>query len=152
MTKKAREVGILPGWYGNNCHCKETVCKDEKCFAGDVQATLNYGFESIKLDGCGVEKNVSLYASLFNKTGKPIMIENCHNGNPTYPTKKEDGSVNCPMNFFRSSTDVRPTFGSVLINLQVSDAPALAIDAPAHAIGQSNISTCVSIKKMVFTG
>ena len=97
MTKKARDLGVLPGWYGNNCHCRDSECKDEKCFAGDVQATLDYGFSSIKLDGCGVEKNVTLYAELFNKTGKHVMIENCHNGNPTYPTRKDDGTVDCPM-------------------------------------------------------
>ena len=90
-------MGVIPGWYGNNCHCKDLECKDEKCFAGDVQATLDYGFSSIKLDGCGVEKNVTLYAELFNKTGKHVMIENCHNGNPTYPTRKDDGTVDCPM-------------------------------------------------------
>ncbi len=53
------------------------------CFAGDVQATLDFGFEEIKLDGCGDEKNVTLFAALFNASGKPVLIENCHNGNPT---------------------------------------------------------------------
>ena len=76
--------------------------------AGDVQATLDYGFESIKLDGCGNEKNVSYYAELFNASGQPVMIENCHNGNPTYPVRDPStGLVDCPMNFFRSSTDIR---------------------------------------------
>lgn len=101
---------------GNNCHCKDTVCSDEKCFAGDVQATLDFGFGSIKLDGCGVEKNITLFSELFNKSGVPVMLENCHNGNPTYPTSRE----HAPFNFFRSSTDIRPTFGSVLSNLQTT--------------------------------
>ena len=113
MTAKARSYGVIPGWYGNNCHCKETRCSGDECFAGDVKATIDYGFGSIKLDGCGVTKNITKYAELFNKTGVPIMLENCHNGNPTYPASR--GA--CPMNFFRSSTDIRPTFGSVLSNL-----------------------------------
>lgn len=115
MTNKAKSLGILPGWYGNNCHCRDMVCNEMKCFEGDVQATLDYGFESIKLDGCGVEKNVTMFAELFNRSGKAIMIENCHNGNPTYPTTPPKES---PFNFFRSSTDIRPTYGSVISNLQ----------------------------------
>lgn len=127
MTSKAKTLGLTAGWYGNNCHCKEerkecALSKDGKtdiCFAGDVAATIDFGFESIKLDGCGNQKNVTHYAQLLNATGKRVLIENCHNGNPTYPSRHEKtGKVDCPMNFFRSSTDIRPTFGSVLINLQ----------------------------------
>eukprot|EP00051_Salpingoeca_urceolata_P019433 m.283926 g.283926 ORF g.283926 m.283926 type:complete len:431 (-) comp19421_c0_seq10:29-1321(-) len=118
MTAKARSLNIIPGWYGNNCHCADHTCGGPECFKGDVQATLDYGFSSIKLDGCGIEKNITLYSQLFNATGVPVMLENCHNGNPTTPTRLSDGSVDCPMNFFRSSTDIRPTFGSVLSNLE----------------------------------
>ena len=35
---------------------------------------------SIKLDGCGQERDLTLYAALFNATGKSVMIENCHWG------------------------------------------------------------------------
>jgi len=62
MTAKARALGVVPGWYGNNCHCAEHRCSGLECFQGDVQATLDYGFRSIKLDGCGVEKNITLYS------------------------------------------------------------------------------------------
>ena len=58
----------------------------------------------------------------FNESGVPVMIENCHNGLPTYPYFDENHQVVCPMNFFRSSTDIRPTFGSVLINLRTTSA------------------------------
>ena len=37
---------------------------NDSCFRGDVEATLNFGFESIKLDGCGDQKNVTHYAKL----------------------------------------------------------------------------------------
>lgn len=103
-------------------HCADHTCSEEKCFQGDVQATLDYGFGSIKLDGCGVQKNITLYSELFNRSGTPVMLENCHNGNPTYPTGTGEGKVDCPMNFFRSSTDIRPTFGSILINLESTAA------------------------------
>ena len=129
MATKAKSLGLIPGWYGNNCHCAEhrKGCAlsedDDSCFAGDVKATLDFGFESIKLDGCGIQKNVTHYAALFNATGKRVLIEDCHNGNPTYPTRDPaTGEVDCPMNFFRSSTDIRPTYGSMLINLRSTSA------------------------------
>ena len=129
MAAKAKRLGLTPGWYGNNCHCSEqrpscalSANGSDACFAGDVKATLDFGFESIKLDGCGVQKNVTHYAALFNATGKRVLIENCHNGNPTYPARTAAGNVDCPFNFFRSSTDIRPTYGSVLINLRSTSA------------------------------
>lgn len=128
MTARAKALGVTPGWYGNNCHCKDQRpgCAlsngSDSCFAGDVKATIDFGFESIKLDGCGIQKNVTHYAALFNATGKRVLIENCHNGNPTYPSRTAAGAVDCPFNFFRSSTDIRPTYGSVLINLRSTSA------------------------------
>lgn len=128
MTSKAKGLGVTPGWYGNNCHCGEqrSGCAlkgdDDSCFKGDVKATIDFGFESIKLDGCGIQKNITRYAALFNATGQRVLLENCHNGNPTYPTRDFSGKVDCPMNLFRSSTDIRPTFGSMLINLRSTSA------------------------------
>jgi alpha-galactosidase len=129
MTTKAKELGLKPGWYGNNCECREErpSCQmspngsGAECFAGDVAATLYYGFESIKLDGCGVQRNITEYARLFNQTGVPVMLENCHNHHPYNATRDPvTKMVDCPMNFFRTSTDIRPTFGSILINLQTT--------------------------------
>lgn len=34
----------------------------------------------IKLDGCGKQLDLQLYADLFNATGKSILMENCHWG------------------------------------------------------------------------
>ena len=34
----------------------------------------------VKIDSCGSQKNMTLYAELFNATGKPIVTENCHQG------------------------------------------------------------------------
>lgn len=47
MTAYARSLGLKAGWYANNCICKETKCSDEKCYAGDVNALLAYGFEGL---------------------------------------------------------------------------------------------------------
>jgi len=98
----------------NNCHCSSS-CSSEDCFEGDSKAVATYGFDSVKIDGCSGEKNISLWAELINKTGRPIMIENCGNGPSPDPSKTPKEQ---PYNFFRSSTDIRPTYGSVLSNLQ----------------------------------
>ena len=79
MTTYAHSLGLTAGWYGNNCICSDH-CSDETCYQGDVDAVMDYGFDSIKLDGCGRELDLTLYAQLFNNTGKSILIENCHWG------------------------------------------------------------------------
>jgi hypothetical protein len=119
MTDKAKQLGLIPGWYGNNCACQDLSCCGDECFRGDVQATLDYGFQSIKLDSCGCLKNMTRYAELFNQSGVCVMLENCHNGAPMVPTRtKRDGELDCPMNFFRSCGDISPFYGSVLSNLE----------------------------------
>lgn len=125
MTAKARSLGIVPGWYGNNCDCKETrpACAyndSDLCFEGDVRATLEYGFGSVKLDSCGIQRNMTHYAELFNRSGKVVMLENCHNGNPIVPIREGGDRIDCPMNFFRTSGDIRPQWGSVLSNLMTT--------------------------------
>ena len=41
---------------------------------------INYGFDSIKLDNCGVQKDLNKWASIMGELNKPILIENCHWG------------------------------------------------------------------------
>jgi len=103
MTDLAHSLNLTAGWYGNNCDC-EDHCWADSCFAGDVNATLAFGFDSIvrtstralvvsnplpgkktreqpahsiarpgrtlvpaqKLDGCGREEDVALWADMFN--------------------------------------------------------------------------------------
>ena len=45
-------------------------------YEGDVAATIDFGWDGIKLDSCGAEKDLNLFERLLNATGKPIMIEN----------------------------------------------------------------------------
>ena len=97
----------------NNRHCKSPYTAD-KYFEGDVTAVVSAQFDSVKLDGCGGEKNVAYWATLLNQSGRPVMIENCHNG-PNVPAPGW-----CPFNFFRSSGDIRATYGSVVSNLQTT--------------------------------
>lgn len=48
------------------------------------------------------------YAELFNKSGHPVRIENCHN------SYGPDADGSCPMNFYRSGGDIHPGFIDVL--------------------------------------
>ena len=83
-------------------------------FQEDVAALAAFEFDGVKLDGCGRQLDLDKWASLLNKTGRPVMIENCHWGR-TVPTETW-----CPWNFFRTSGDVRASYGSVVGNLQTT--------------------------------
>ena len=113
MTTYAHSLGLTAGWYGNNCICSDH-CTGPECYQGDVDAVMDYGFDSIKLDGCGGERDLTLYADLFNQTGKSILIENCHWGG-TVPN-----ATWCPWNYFRSSGDIRASYDAVVGNLQTT--------------------------------
>jgi hypothetical protein len=103
----------------NNCICSDH-CGDKKdhsesqpkCYEGDVAALVEFGFDSVKLDGCGAQRDLDLWANLMNESGRSIMIENCHWGG-TVPN-----ATWCPWNFFRTSGDVRASYASVVANLQ----------------------------------
>ena len=117
MTDYAHNLGLTAGWYGNNCICAETKTQDEKFYQGDVKALISYGFDGVKLDGCGSQLDLQLYDDLIKATGKAIMVENCHWGSavPFEPTLDW-----CPWNFFRTSGDVRATYSSILENLETT--------------------------------
>lgn len=81
MTNKAHKLGLKAGWYANNCICKEDSASDDRFYEGDVKALVKYGFDSIKLDGCGSQKDVPLWNELLQKSvPSGIVIENCHWG------------------------------------------------------------------------
>ena len=66
------------------------------------------------LENCGAQHDLDKWAGLINATGRKVMIENCHWGK-TVPTETW-----CPWNFFRTSGDVRASYGSVVANLQTT--------------------------------
>jgi alpha-galactosidase len=111
MTNFAHSLNLTAGWYGNNCNCADH-CSDPTCYAGDAAAIIEFGFDSVKLDNCGVEKDLDVWAGLFNTSGRSIMIENCHWGD-TVPN-----ATWCPFNYYRTSGDIRANYGAVVNNLQ----------------------------------
>ena len=143
MTAKARSLKLAAGWYLNNCACKETrpSCAftngSDTCFAGDVAATVDFGFSSVKIDSCGIQRNMTHYSHLFNQSGKAVVLEDCHNGNPYHPVRTTGDRVDCPMNLFRTSGDIRPQWGSVLSNLMTTSEFNAGLAGPGAA-GQPN--------------
>jgi len=111
MTSHAHKLGLTAGWYGNNCICAEHETATEAMYQSDVAALTVFGFDAVKLDGCGTQLDLDLWARLLNGTGRRVMIENCHWGG-TVPN-----ATWCPWNFFRTSGDVRASYSSVVWNL-----------------------------------
>jgi len=110
-------------------------------------AVGEYGFDGLKLDSCSQFNNLTWWAELLNKTGRHILIENCHQGglnppgnpitngdtpgsSPPYVNRDHPGPDNtqgdcsgtsavstCPYNLYRTSGDINPSFGHMMGNL-----------------------------------
>ncbi|CAK0807191.1 unnamed protein product, partial [Prorocentrum cordatum] len=106
LVEYGHSLGLKVGTYLNNCICMEVNL--EPHYEEDVRWFTDMGFDGVKIDGCGSSHNVSYYADLFNATGRPVRIENCHNSWPDFST----GS--CPMHFFRTGGDIGPSMDSIL--------------------------------------
>ena len=102
LVKYGHDSGLQVGWYENGCACGERHAVLEN-YEGDVRMLHSLGFDSVKLDGCGAQRNstslfrrigslgsvsltfglsvfvpaVTLYAQLMKATGKAYLIENC---------------------------------------------------------------------------
>lgn len=152
MTNTAHALNLTVGWYLNNCLCHER-CKgpnslntsiderifkgknieghaDQRCYEGDVEALVNYGFDGVKLDACGDQKDLNLWHRLLENAtsasnGRPILIEACHWGLtlPDWPSVDAGNTKDtawCPFHFFRTSGDIWSSYGSFMAILQYS--------------------------------
>jgi hypothetical protein len=72
------------------------------------------GFLGIKMDRAGLMKDAAKLSSMFNATGVRVLQEN----NDAKAHRDEAGNVICPMHFFRTGIDIRPTHGSVLKGME----------------------------------
>jgi len=120
MVQKLQDLGLSAGWYLNGCKCGEHV-ELEKNYEGDIRSLSKFGFDSVKIDGCGQQRNMTHYAELMKATGKSYHIENCHWGhctnsdNSSCPTKDW-----CPFNWYRTSGDINTGSMSWFDNLQTA--------------------------------
>ena len=126
LVSDIHALGLKVGWYLNPCfsYCwgQETV--GDQADAGDVEALAEYNFDSVKLDGCADpgQTNMTLWSALLNATGKAVLIENCHDtAAPSAPIAQGG----CPhYHTYRSSTDIRNTYGSWISNADTVEAYA----------------------------
>jgi hypothetical protein len=83
MVAKAHALGLSPGWYLNNCGCAENHFEGEmidRVMRGSVRMLAEQGWDGVKFDSCSQFHNLSRWAELINETGRPVLIENCHQG------------------------------------------------------------------------
>jgi len=110
----------LIGWYQNGCACGEHVELDIN-YEGDVRQLHAFGFDGVKLDNCGDQRNMTKYAELMQATGKSYLIENCHWGRCSDLDISSCPTADwCPFNWFRTSGDINSSPMSWLYNLQTT--------------------------------
>jgi len=142
MVDYAHSKDVKMGWYSINCQCMDTfkiqhdADKDwaSRVYAAEVKLIQAAGFDGVKIDNCG---DVALGGKGFvtmvdniNKSGRPLLIENCNQGKAGnargVPTKP---NVECPGNLFRTGGDPRPDFNIRIRQLQKA-VPFLDVDHP----------------------
>ena len=119
----------------NNCICAERGFTDpeliRKIMEKSAAAVGEYQFDGLKLDSCSQFNNLTWWASLLNKTGRAILIENCHQGGLDPPGLGNPGQrggtegnclgtteiSDCPYNLYRTSGDINPNFAHMMGNV-----------------------------------
>ena len=76
MILETLYTGFASRRYLNGCACGERV-ELTKNYEGDIRSLHAFGFDGVKIDGCGAQRNNTLYAQLMRDTGKNYTIENC---------------------------------------------------------------------------
>lgn len=127
LVAYGHSVGVKMGFYLNGCGCNEKVERRIN-YEGDVRATVAWGFDGVKIDSCGAQKNMTLYGALINASGKALVVENCHQGRNITDGGDPDqmGPGWCPYNLFRTSGDIVNLWDRVMSNL-MTVAPFLAV-------------------------
>jgi len=116
MVKYAHSLGVKMGWYFNNCECKEKNrnMSIPKYYQADVDATVKFEFDAVKLDNCGDQLDIEQWQQTYAKSGRDIEIEGCYWG--------DKGMVGnetwCPGHMFRAALDIDSNYGRMLYVLK----------------------------------
>jgi hypothetical protein len=96
-------------------HNHGSICmeKGRTYFKQDVDFMHEMEFDTVKIDQCGSAMNMSLWAALINATGRPMMLENCHNA-PSWWSPGPDAASVCDSNMWRSGGDIGNGFNGAL--------------------------------------
>ena len=120
MVDKIHGLGLSAGWYLNGCKCGEHFERPAN-YVGDIKDLHDFNFDGVKIDGCGAQRNQTLYAQLMRDSGKSYTIENCHWGRCTDSDDSSCPTTDwCPFNWYRTSGDINAGVGSWLSNLQTT--------------------------------
>jgi hypothetical protein len=127
MTHFGHDLNVTVGWYANNCACSDHCRTVDECrlqIQQDVKALIDYGFDSIKIDGCGGETDLVVWNQYLQEytvqvnRSTPILVENCHGGDPKFkPNRTLPPALGCPYHYYRTSQDIRNNYGSIISNL-----------------------------------
>jgi len=124
MVQTGHARGLKVGFYSNNCFCKEVGQPTH--YAEDANLTIGLDFDSVKIDSCGNQRDMTEWAREFEASGRTMMVENCGNGPPgsepkfdavPSPAWVEMLNDTCPFSFYRVSNDIAPQFLSTMFNL-----------------------------------
>ena len=120
LVDYGRAHGLKVGFYENGCACGEKVEKTIN-YEGDVRSLHAFDFDGVKIDGCGRQRNQTLYADLMRKSGRNYTIENCHWGSCTTGDDSSCPTADwCPFNWYRTSGDINASPMSWYHNLQTT--------------------------------
>jgi len=117
MVAKGHAIKVKMGWYHNNCWCNERGHSGAQAhYTEDALATVQYGFDGIKVDSCGPAGNVSAWRLALDMASpnKRIQLENCRNYDYT---REISPKSKCDAELFRSTEDNAPDFLSIMANL-----------------------------------
>eukprot|EP00947_MAST-08B_sp_MAST-8B-sp1_P003133 g3133.t1 len=146
---------LTVSWYSNACACQsensytnETQPTIAQAIAGTVSATVEYGFDGLKLDSCSQFNNMTQWAEELNKTGHSCLLENCHQGGMV-PGQVIPGQAkcsgttaisDCPYHVFRTSDDIYNSWIHVVNNIN-SVTPYLTNGTRSGAGGDGGSAT-----------
>ncbi len=114
MTAYIRSLGLTAGFYLNNCVCAEATAT---FYNQEFAQLLEYGFQNLKVDNCGPERDMSMWTSLFSSSvlANNYVLEACNTQYPNTPGKECLG-YSCPFQMYRASQDIRPYWSNILTN------------------------------------
>ena len=123
MVDHGHSLGLEVGFYENGCKCAEKIDNPVN-YRGDIESLQEYGFDGVKMDDCGAQKNMTLYAEIMVASGKNFSIENHKKPEHSECGVSGDSSCPsqswCPFNWFRSSHDINTKPESWIGNLQTT--------------------------------
>ena len=78
LVRLGHSLGVKMGFYFDNCNCAETDHQKglPVHYAQDVALTLALGFDAVKVDSCGNQRNMSEWAEQISQHGKQLTVEN----------------------------------------------------------------------------